>query len=99
MRTGAANSNWRGGISTDYYRYKLIQKERYPQKIRARDIAYQAIRSGKLIRQNCQVCGSPFTQSHHDDYNKPLEIRWLCIKRHREYHQGIGVGRVQKEEK
>ena len=98
MRTGAANSNWRGGISTDYYRYKCIQRDRYPQKMKAREIAYRARKSGKLVRENCQVCGSPFTQAHHDDYAYPLRIRWLCIQHHREYHNGIGVGRVQEEE-
>lgn len=96
-KPGSENSNWKGGISTDYYRYKLIQKKRYPQRMRARDIAYQAIRSGKLIKQDCEVCGDPNTQAHHDDYRFPIRVRWLCVKCHREYHNGIGVGRAIEE--
>jgi len=96
-REGSLNSNWKGGISTQYYRYKLIQRKRYPQRLRAREIAYQAIRSGKLVREDCEECGSPFTQAHHNNYNHPLKVRWLCVQHHREYHQGIGVGRVQEE--
>jgi len=93
-RSGALNPNWKGGISTDYYRYKLIQIERYPQRVKAREIAREAIRSGKLTKQVCEICGSNNTQAHHDDYNNPLAVRWLCVKHHRQYHKGIGVGRA-----
>jgi hypothetical protein len=32
------------------------------------------------------VCGEPEAQAHHDDYAKPLDVRWLCNKHHREHH-------------
>lgn len=42
------------------------------------------IKRGKLIPQPCEVCGNPEVQSHHDDYSKPLQVRWLCRVHHLE---------------
>jgi ribosomal protein S27AE len=47
---------------------------------------WKAISRGKLVKEKCEVCGAEKTQAHHDDYNKPLEIRWLCKKCHTEWH-------------
>ncbi len=37
--------------------------------------------------QPCEVCGSILTERHHDDYSKPLEIRWLCKIHHEDHHK------------
>jgi hypothetical protein len=90
---GSNNPNWKGGISKNNYHYKLLQIERYPEKIKARVIAQRAIKSGKLIKKNCEVCGDTDTHMHHDDYNKPLDIHWLCRKHHREIHHGMNFNK------
>ena len=38
----------------------------------------------------CEVlgCTEPGVR-HHPDYNKPDEVRWLCLKHHNELHQGL----------
>jgi hypothetical protein len=79
---GFNNPNWKDGISKNNYHYKLIQKERYPERIRARQIAYDARRRGKLIPKTCRVCGNPEVEMHHKDYSKPLEVDWLCSQCH-----------------
>lgn len=53
---------------------------------RARRRTRSAIESGQLMRQPCEACGTSPAHAHHDDYSKPLEVRWLCPKHHREYH-------------
>jgi hypothetical protein len=58
----------------------------YPEKNHARDLVKTKIRQGIIIPQPCEKCGSR-GQSHHDDYSKPLEIRWLCTKHHGEVHR------------
>ena len=46
-----------------------------------------AVRSGKLKRQPCEVCADSSTHAHHDDYSKPLDVRWLCPLHHAEWHK------------
>lgn len=43
-------------------------------------------RRGKIEPQLCEVCGTAVVQMHHDDYNKPLAVRWLCFEHHHEHH-------------
>lgn len=45
-----------------------------------RDVAH-AVKSGKLRRQPCEVCGER-AEAHHPDYAKPLDVRWLCRRHH-----------------
>jgi len=57
-----------------------------PGKYRATRIANNALRDGRLIKRPCEVCGETSVEKHHDDYSKPLEVRWLCRKHHRQIH-------------
>lgn len=86
--TGANNPSWKGGISKQAYRYKLIQKERYPERVQAREKVRAAIRAHRLTRQPCERCGSANVFAHHEDYSRPLDVRWLCRPCHRAEHGG-----------
>jgi len=71
---------------------KKQEQVRDKEKIYARKQAQHAIRTGQLTRQPCEVC---FTianiHAHHDDYTKPLDVRWLCETHHNEHHRQEGV--------
>lgn len=59
-------------------------------KVRARDIMTMAVLNGKLKRMPCEVCGSTKRiHGHHEDYSKPLEVKWLCALHHQERHTEI----------
>jgi hypothetical protein len=53
-----------------------------------RNVTFNAICSGLLIKKPCEVCGvNEKVEAHHDDYTKPLEVRWLCKAHHQEHHK------------
>ncbi len=54
---------------------------------RPRMIVAAALGDGRLQRQSCEACGSKKSEAHHDDYNRPLDVRWLCRKHHFEWHK------------
>lgn len=72
---------------------KVHRSSKNPQTFRA--IQYSAngkvataIRQGVLLPpKHCDIClATNDIQGHHDDYSKPLSVRWLCIKCHTEWH-------------
>jgi predicted DNA-binding protein YlxM (UPF0122 family) len=80
LRFGEENHFHRGTSASDY----------------AQNLLEKAIQKGIVIPSDtCEVCGDSGTfkdgrrkiQAHHDDYNKPLEVRWLCQKCHHEWHK------------
>ena len=49
----------------------------------------RAIRRGELVRQPCCRCGAEKTVAHHEDYDKPLEVVWLCQACHKQRHKEL----------
>lgn len=75
------NKKWR---KENGYHNEINSQKRYPEKVKARSIINNLIYTGKLIRGNCAICDKPKGQAHHEDYNQPLKIIWLCPVHHRE---------------
>ncbi len=69
--------------------YRMIEK--YPEKYKARYALRNAVRLGKIEKGVCEVCSSAHTESYHDDYSKPLEVRWLCPLHHRNLKKKEGL--------
>lgn len=59
-----------------------------PLKRRARWMVCNAIRDKRLKRGACEVCGKKKrVEAHHEDYYRPLDVKWLCPKHHKELHR------------
>lgn len=75
-----------------YYRtwYAKNGRSRTPEKQYAHYRVSVAIKKGELVRPTvCVECLSQARiEAHHDDYNKPLMVRWLCNRCHRKIHTG-----------
>lgn len=57
-------------------------------KVYVRSMTGRAIKTGKLMKMPCEVCfAEENVEAHHDDYLKPLDVRWLCKTHHAEHHK------------
>ncbi|WP_336741350.1 hypothetical protein [Aureimonas altamirensis] len=74
-----------------------------PERYRAHVSVCRALSVGGLEKDLCEVCGNPKVDAHHDDYSKPLAIRWLCRKHHTQLHaqqrRETGMKRSMKRER
>lgn len=61
-----------------------------PNKYKAHNSVNYAVRTGTLLKKVCEVCGSVESKAHHDDYLRPLDVRWLCQQHHSEWHSKYG---------
>lgn len=72
--------------------YVREYREKYPNKYKAHILVNNQIRAGNLVKEPCEVCGSEQSVGHHDDYSKPLKVRWLCQAHHKQWHAANGEG-------
>lgn len=87
--TAHGNAKWNAAMR--------VSKARYPEREEARRISKAAIRAGKLIPGPCCLAGEGECrgriEAHHDDYSRPLAVRWTC----RHHHTRLDQQRRAKE--
>jgi hypothetical protein len=59
------------------------------RRVLAHSAVARAIRCGELVRQPCSRCNDPKSVAHHEDYDKPLEVMWLCQPCHKQRHKEL----------
>lgn len=59
------------------------------RRMSAHNKVARAVRKGLLVRQPCVRCGAIKSLAHHEDYDKPLEVVWLCQPCHKQRHKEI----------
>ena len=71
-----------------YYDIMSRQYQKHKHKISARNKLHMATKRGLIAKPTlCDVCGLyGKLDGHHDDYDKPLEVRWLCRNCHNTIH-------------
>jgi hypothetical protein len=59
---------------------------KYKKERAARTAVYRAIQKKLLIPLPCLICGNN-SEAHHANYDRPLDVVWLCTKHHKETHK------------
>jgi len=75
----------------EYYARNVEQRSIHPERIRAYRIVEAALRNGEITRpESCSKCGKTGTiVAHHNDYDRPLHIAWLCLSCDRQLHADL----------
>jgi len=80
------------GKENHFYRGSMPDNSK---KIRVQHLTDKAIKKGVLIQPvKCSICdgiqefkdGRNGIQAHHSDYDKPLDVIWMCQKCHHKWH-------------
>jgi ribosomal protein S27AE len=70
--------------------YRKAYKKEFAPKVHAKSLVKSKITKGEIMKQPCEKCGEVKVDAHHDDYAKPLDVRWLCRRHHMAWHADNG---------
>lgn len=56
------------------------------EKRYAHGVLRRAFLCGLIKKEPCFICGNKASEAHHEDYELPLDVLWLCKKHHAERH-------------
>jgi hypothetical protein len=75
----------------EYYERTRQYRREKPERYRCYWIVQEAIKNGDLVRPGmCSKCGKrDDIVAHHDDYNRPFDIVWLCVSCDRQLHADL----------
>jgi len=63
-------------------------REENQQKSRAERLLNAAIKRGDIQREPCVFCEKDRSFGHHEDYDKPFDVIWMCVLHHNRLHHG-----------
>lgn len=87
LRGYLSNGACRGRSGDAENRYPQANWRRAnPGKYDAHLAVQRAVKAGELEKQTCEVCGIEAVDAHHDQYDEPLKVRWLCRRHHTRLH-------------
>lgn len=67
-------------------RKKSVMSDGEWKKVLCRQRTRYALQTNKIKKQKCEGCGALKVEAHHEDYDRPYMIRWLCRPCHFDVH-------------
>lgn len=82
---------WREESKELYNAYLKVFRSKNKLKISAVQKVGDALRYGKMVKPEiCEKCGKKTElQGHHEEYTKPLDVKWLCRLCHCHEHNKL----------
>lgn len=88
------------GIDAEYRRtnkeaireYRAAHYRNSLKKSHAHAIHHADVKAGKWLPTPCEVCRASKVEAHHDDYDFPHVVRYLCRTHHARWHRDNGPG-------
>lgn len=71
-------------------------RDRNPKAVWAQSAMHGALRRGLIQRRPCEICGEQRVDGHHSNYDRPMDVTWLCRKHHKAAH-AMGLARIMCE--
>jgi len=75
------------------YEQKRYQSPEGKKRQAAKNAVKYAIKTGKLVKEPCFICGLENSVAHHSSYasDMRLAVTWLCTPHHNEIHNPVEV--------
>lgn len=88
-----SRQKWYESNKEKVYATTVEYRAEFPKKYAAHSAVHCAKIKGILIPKPCEICGTEVSiNAHHDDYDHPLTVRWLCASHHQQWHAINGEG-------
>lgn len=80
-------------LANKRYEQKRYQSVEGKAKQSAKNAVKYALKTGKLVKEPCFMCGSKESMAHHSSYARDmrLTVTWLCATHHNEIHNPVEV--------
>lgn len=82
-------SKWDEKNKDRIYARNAEWQRNHPIEHSAHNKVYRAKKAGRLKPMPCERCSSNDAHAHHEDYLKPMDIKWLCPSCHVTRHWEI----------
>ena len=68
---------------------EVVYNWRHEDKRRgaAHSAVARAMKSGRIVKRACERCGAEKAYAHHENYDRPLDVVWLCQADHKQRHK------------